>query len=65
VAAKAVLRSGPDAKPGRTPYVVRDDAVAVLATQGEAVEISYPGASKPVVGWVRATELTSASPPKR
>jgi hypothetical protein len=64
-AAKAVLRSGPDAKPGRTPYVVRDDAVAVLATQGEAVEISYPGASKPVVGWVRATELTSASPPKR
>ena len=63
--AKAVLRSGPDAKPGRTPYVVRDDAVAVLATRGDAIQVSYPGASKPVVGWVKATELTSASPPKR
>ena len=41
------------------------DAVAVLATRGDAIQVSYPGASKPVVGWVKATELTSASPPKR
>jgi hypothetical protein len=60
--AKAVIRKTADAKPGRTPYVVQDDAVAVLAVQGGAVQISYPGPDKTVTGWVNATDLTPATP---
>jgi len=62
--AKAVIRKTSDAKPGRTPYVVQDDAVAVLAVQGAAVQIAYPGPDKTVTGWVNATDLTAAAPPK-
>ena len=62
-AARAVIRKTPDAKAGRTPYVVRDDAVAVLAVQGDAVEIAYPGPDKTVTGWVRTSDLTPAAPP--
>jgi hypothetical protein len=62
--AKAVIRKTPDAKPGRTPYVVQDDAVAVLAVQGGAVQIAYPGPDKTVTGWVNAIDLTPAAPSK-
>ena len=60
---KAVIRKTAEAKPGRTPYVVRDDAVAVLAIQGGAVEIAYPGPDKTITGWVNAGDLTSAAAP--
>ena len=59
---RAVIRKTAAAKPGRTPYVVRDDAVAVLAVQGGAVEIAYPGPDKTVTGWVNAADLTPAAP---
>jgi len=62
--AKAVIRKTADAKPGRTPYVVQDDAVAVLSVRGGAVQIAYPGPDKTVMGWVNATDLTPAAPPK-
>jgi hypothetical protein len=62
--AKAVIRKTADAKPGRAPYVVQDDAVAVLAVQGGSVEISYPGPDKTVTGWVNASDLTPAAPSK-
>jgi len=62
--AKAVIRTSPSAKPGRTPYVVQDDAVAVLAVQGGAVQIAYPGPDKTVTGWVNASDLTPAAPSK-
>ncbi|HEY3887153.1 MAG TPA: hypothetical protein VGL73_01175 [Caulobacteraceae bacterium] len=61
-ARKAVIRKTADAKPGRTPYVLRDDAVAVLAVQGGAVEIAYPGPDKTITGWVNASDLTAAAP---
>jgi hypothetical protein len=63
-ATRAVIRKTPDARAGRTPYVVRDDAVAVLAVQGDAVKIAYPGPDKTVTGWVSASDLTPAGPPK-
>jgi hypothetical protein len=61
-AKKAVIRPTAAAKPGRTPYVVQYDAVAVLAVQGGAVEIAYPGPDKTVTGWVNAADLTAAAP---
>ena len=63
--AKAVLRKTPAVTAALKPYVVKDDAVAVLAVQGAWVQVSYPGADKPVQGWVKASELTSANPPSR
>lgn len=60
---KAMIRKTAEAKPGRTPYVVQDDAVAVLAIQGGAVEIAYPGPDKTITGWVNASDLTPAAPP--
>ncbi len=61
-AKKAVIRKTADARAGRTPYVVQDDAVAVLAVEGGAVEIAYPGPDKTITGWVSASDLTSPSP---
>jgi hypothetical protein len=61
-ATRAVIRKTPGAKAGRTPYVVRDDAVAVLAVQGDAVEVAYPGPDRTVTGWVSASDLTPAAP---
>jgi hypothetical protein len=61
-AKKAVIRKTAAAKPGRTPYVVQYDAVAVLAVQGAAVEIAYPGPDKTITGWVNASDLTAAAP---
>ena len=61
-AKKAVIRKTAAVKPGRTPYVVRYDAVAVLAVQGSAVEIAYPGPDTTVTGWVNAADLTAAGP---
>jgi hypothetical protein len=60
---KAIIVTAPNAKPGRTPYVVQDDAVAVLAVQGDWIRIAYPGPTKLVQGWVKASELSSATPP--
>ncbi|HEX4199333.1 MAG TPA: hypothetical protein VHZ26_18000 [Caulobacteraceae bacterium] len=60
---KAIIVAAPNARPGRTPYVVQDDAVAVLAVQGDWIKIAYPGPTKLVQGWVKASELSSATPP--
>jgi hypothetical protein len=60
---KAIIVTAPNAKPGRTPYVVQDDAIAVLAVQGDWIKIAYPGPTKLVQGWVKASDLSSASPP--
>jgi hypothetical protein len=61
-AKKAVIRKTATAKPGRTPYVVQYDAVAVLAVQGGAVQIAYPGPDTTITGWVNAADLTPATP---
>lgn len=63
-AARVVIRKTANAGAGRAPYVVRDDAVAVLAVQGDAVKIAYPGPDKTVTGWVSTRDLTPAAPPK-
>jgi hypothetical protein len=60
---RAVLRSSPDVTAPHAPYVVQDDAVAVLVIQGDWVKVRYAGPDKASVGWVKATELTAASPP--
>jgi len=36
----------------------------VLSVRGGAVQIAYPGPDKTVMGWVNATDLTPAVPPK-
>ncbi len=61
-AKKAVIRKTAAAKPGRTLYLVQYDTVAVLAVQGGAVQVAYPGPDTTITGWVNAADLTPASP---
>jgi hypothetical protein len=62
-AKKAVFRSEPSAKPGRTPFVVRFDPVVVLERRGDWIRASYVGGEKPVTGWLNRSELDETPPP--
>ncbi len=45
-------------------FVVKGDVVAVIADQGDWLDVAYPGEKKTTEGWIRAAELTSPAPPK-
>ncbi|WP_152536244.1 hypothetical protein [Mesorhizobium loti] len=64
-AEKVIFRSGPGAKPGRTPFVLRFDPVVVVARSGNWVKASYLGGDKPVTGWLDRSELDFNPPPDR
>jgi hypothetical protein len=62
--ARAPLRRSPGAAPAR-PYLVRGDAVAILARRGRWIQVDYPGGSKPARGWLSANEVDEAYTPPR
>ncbi|MBA8879236.1 hypothetical protein [Phyllobacterium myrsinacearum] len=59
---KAILRSKPNAKPGRAPFVVQYDPVVILSRKEDWLEVAYFGGENPVRGWLNRSELNLNSP---
>ncbi len=56
-ASRVSLRRTPAAAPPAKPYLVRGDAVALLARRGVWVEVEFVGGSKSATGWLPASAV--------
>jgi hypothetical protein len=64
-ARRAAFRTAPGGPAPRTPYVVEGDPVAVLERRGDWVRARYVAGTRPVSGWLPASDLTIAGTPAR
>jgi hypothetical protein len=61
-AKRAVFRTTPEATAPRTPYIVEYDPVVILERHDGWVRASYRGATKPITGWLPASDLALVMP---
>jgi len=64
-APRAYFHAKPDDAEKRRVFVVKGDVVAVLAEDGDWLDVAYPGEKKTTQGWIHAAELAKPMPPGR
>jgi hypothetical protein len=64
-APRAYFHAKPNDAEKRRAFVVKGDVVAVLAEDGDWLDVVYPGEKTTTQGWIRAAELAKPVPPER